>query len=32
MIGHILRHENQLIYMIIKGKIEGKRGQGRPRT
>jgi len=32
MIGHILRHENELIYRIIEGKIEGKRGQGRPRT
>lgn len=28
MMGHILRNENELIHKII----EGKRGQGRPRT
>jgi len=32
MIGHILRHENHLIYRIIEVKIEGKMGQGHPRT
>jgi len=32
MIGHILRHENELIYRIIEGKMEGKKGQGHPRT
>ncbi|VVC32823.1 Hypothetical protein CINCED_3A018608 [Cinara cedri] len=32
MIGHILRHENELIYKIIEAKMEDKRGQGRPRT
>lgn len=31
-IGHKLRHENELVYRIIERKIEGKRGQGRPRT
>jgi len=31
MMGHILRHENELIYR-IEGKMEGKRCQGRPRT
>jgi hypothetical protein len=28
----ILRHENQLTYRIIEGKIEGNRDRGRPRT
>jgi len=32
IIGHILRHENELIYRIIEEKMEDKRGQGRPRT
>jgi len=32
MIGHILRHKIQLIYRIREGKIESKRGKGRPRT
>jgi hypothetical protein len=33
MIGrHILKRENELIYKIIKGKIEEKSDRGHPRT
>lgn len=32
MMGYILRHKNELIHRIIEGKIEGKSGQGCPRT
>ncbi|KAL4083941.1 hypothetical protein QTP88_029258 [Uroleucon formosanum] len=31
MIGHVLRHE-ELLYIIIEGKMNGKRDRGRPRT
>ncbi|KAL4149828.1 hypothetical protein QTP88_003684 [Uroleucon formosanum] len=32
MIGHVLRHEEELLYIIIEGKMNGKRDRGRPRT
>jgi len=32
MIGHVLRHEEELLYIIIEGKTNGKRDRGRPRT
>jgi len=33
MMGYIMRHENEQIHKnIIEGKVEGKRGQGCPRT
>lgn len=32
MIGHTLRHVNELENKIIEGKIEGKMDRGRPRT
>jgi hypothetical protein len=32
MMGHILRHENELTHRIIEGKIEGKKDRGCPRT
>ncbi|KAF0761606.1 craniofacial development protein 2-like [Aphis craccivora] len=31
MIGHVLRHKG-VLYIIIEGKINGKRDRGRPRT
>jgi len=32
MIGHFLRHEEELLHIIIEGKMNGKRDQERPRT
>jgi hypothetical protein len=32
MIGYVLRHEEELPYIIIEGKMNGKRDRGRPRT
>jgi len=33
MIGHVLRHKEELLYIIIEGRInDGKRDRGRPRT
>jgi histone acetyltransferase (RNA polymerase elongator complex component) len=32
MIGHILKHKNELVYRIIQGKIEVKRIQRHSRT
>jgi hypothetical protein len=32
MIGHTLRHNEELHSLILEGMIEGKRGRGRPRT
>jgi len=32
MIGHTLRHSEELHSLILEGMIEGKRGRGRPRT
>jgi len=28
MIGHVLRHEKELLYVIIGGKMNGKRDRG----
>jgi hypothetical protein len=30
--GHIMRADNSLEKIIMQGKMEGKRGRGRPRT
>jgi len=32
LIGHTLRHKEELNYRILEGQIDGKRGRGRPRT
>jgi len=32
MIGHTLRHNEELHSIILEGMVEGKRGRGRPRT
>jgi len=32
IIGHTLRHEEELHHRILEGQIEGKRGRGCPRT
>ncbi|XP_050439942.1 uncharacterized protein LOC126845336 [Adelges cooleyi] len=32
LIGHTLRHEEQLHHRILEGQIEAKIGRGRPRT
>lgn len=32
LIGHTLRHEEELHRKILEGQIEGRRGKGRPRT
>ncbi|VVC42454.1 Hypothetical protein CINCED_3A009791 [Cinara cedri] len=31
MIGHMLRHNEELHSIILKGMVEGKRGRGKPR-
>lgn len=32
MIGHVLRHEKEFMYIIIEGEINGIRDRGRSRT
>lgn len=32
IIGHVLGHEEERLYIIIEGKINGKRNWGRPNT
>jgi len=32
MIDHVLRHEEELLFIIIEGKRNGKRERGQPRT
>lgn len=32
MIGHVLRHGEELLYTIVEERINGKRDRGRPRT
>jgi len=32
MIGHVLRHKKEILYIIKEGKMNGKRDRGQPRT